>query len=55
MSITIVKYRTWIFIGEGSLHSGVFMPGFWCVRVGKFAVGVNGVFVEMVPVLVYIN
>ena len=25
------------------------------VRVGKFAVGVNGVCVEMVPVLVYIN
>jgi hypothetical protein len=22
--------RTWIFIGEGSLHSGCFMPGFWC-------------------------
>jgi hypothetical protein len=35
------------------------LQGFLClvfgVRVGKFAVGVNGVFVEMVPVLMYIN
>ena len=54
MSITIVKYRTWIFIGEGSLHSGVLCLVFG-VRVVKFAVGVNGVCVEMVPVLVYIN
>ena len=30
LSIINVKYRTWIFIGEGSLHSGCFMPGFWC-------------------------
>jgi hypothetical protein len=30
---------------------GVFMPGFWCA-CRKFAVGVNGVCVEMVPVLV---
>jgi hypothetical protein len=37
----------------------IYFKGFLClvfgVRVGKFAVGVNGVFVEMVPVLVYIN
>jgi hypothetical protein len=35
------------------------LQGFLClvfgVRVVKFAVGVNGVCVEMVPVLVYIN
>jgi hypothetical protein len=37
----------------------IYFTGFLClvfgVHVAKFAVGVNGVCVEMVPVLVYIN
>ena len=37
----------------------IYLTGFLClvfgVHVAKFAVGVNGVCVEMVPVLVYIN
>ena len=41
-------------MGSISILQGVFCLVFG-VRVAKFAVGVNGVCVEMVPVLVYIN
>ena len=41
--------------GFNIYFTGGFYAWFFGVHVGKFAVGVNGVFVEMVPVLVYIN